>query len=315
MPTFNTPDPITVDVKLVGGRVRIIASDRQDSVVRVEPDLPSATSGRVRVNLTGSTLKIRSAQSGGIVDKRGAVEVTVEVPSRSSLVARTANAEIRARGVLGTCRLHGTAGLVELDRTTGPVHAHVADGTLRIGHAGGDVDVRSGRSAVHIDEVRGDVTVRAATGPVVIGTAGGDLTVATAGGDVAVERAAANVTFRTAWGNLRVGEVAGGRVDVATGTGNIEIGIRAGLAAWVDASSKSGEVRSLLPARGGPPSTEHKAEVRARTQHGDILIRSAVDPAAPSGSAEPDGPTTPRGGGEPAASAGPVVAGRAVKTL
>ncbi|WP_163550259.1 DUF4097 family beta strand repeat-containing protein [Candidatus Frankia nodulisporulans] len=304
MATFSTPEPITVDLKLGDGQVQIIASDRQDTVVQVETEGPGPASGRVRVNFTGNKLEIRSTKpAGGRAGNRGPVGVTVEVPSRSSLVTRTANTDIRARGILGACRLNGATGFVELDRTD-EVQVNLADGDLRIGCVNGDVVVRSGRSSVHIDEIRGAATVKAATGPVVIGMAGGDLVVATAGGDVAVDHAAANVTVRTAWGNLRVGEVVGGRVDLATGTGDVEVGIRAGLAAWVDALSKNGEVRTLLPPRSGPSSAEDKTEVRARTQNGTILIRPATDPATPAdptGNVDPVAPSNPPSARQPAA--------------
>ena len=37
MPTFNTPGPISATIDLAAADVRIIASDRQDTVVEVRP--------------------------------------------------------------------------------------------------------------------------------------------------------------------------------------------------------------------------------------------------------------------------------------
>ena len=41
MPTFDTPEPITVTLELGVGDVRITASDRADTVVEVRPSDPA----------------------------------------------------------------------------------------------------------------------------------------------------------------------------------------------------------------------------------------------------------------------------------
>ena len=37
MPTFDTPQPITATVEISAGSVRLVASDRDDTVVEVRP--------------------------------------------------------------------------------------------------------------------------------------------------------------------------------------------------------------------------------------------------------------------------------------
>ena len=41
MPTFDTPEPISVSLELGVGEVRIAASDRDDTVVEVRPSDPT----------------------------------------------------------------------------------------------------------------------------------------------------------------------------------------------------------------------------------------------------------------------------------
>ena len=43
MPTFDTPEPISVTVELTLGDVRISAAERTDTVVAVEPSAPPTT--------------------------------------------------------------------------------------------------------------------------------------------------------------------------------------------------------------------------------------------------------------------------------
>jgi DUF4097 and DUF4098 domain-containing protein YvlB len=155
----------------------------------------------------------------------------------------------------------------------------VADVALEVGRVAGSADVKSGSGMVRIGELDGAAIVKSARSTVTIGKAGGERTIATTDGDVDVDHAEASVTARTANGSIRVGDVARGRIDLATGTGDVEVGIRVGSAAWVDAFSKYGSVRNQVPSREGPKDFAEKAEVRARTQTGDIDIRPAPQPA------------------------------------
>ena len=44
MPTFQTPEPITAVVEVVAGSVRLVATDRDDTVVEIRPRDPSRAS-------------------------------------------------------------------------------------------------------------------------------------------------------------------------------------------------------------------------------------------------------------------------------
>jgi hypothetical protein len=86
VPTFGTPEPITVDLAMGDGRVEIIASNRTDTVVRVDPGTRAGAAGRVRVGFARGTLEIRTGVSVGILGRADPVAVTFELPSRSSLL-------------------------------------------------------------------------------------------------------------------------------------------------------------------------------------------------------------------------------------
>jgi DUF4097 and DUF4098 domain-containing protein YvlB len=96
-----------------------------------------------------------------------------------------------------------------------------------------------------------------------------------ANGDIQIRRAEDSVTATTAHGTLRVDEVARGTVQLETNHGAIDVGIRAGTAAWLDVNSGSGQVRNTLTASETPEKTEDTVRIRARTRHGNIDIRRA----------------------------------------
>jgi hypothetical protein len=60
-----------------------------------------------------------------------------------------------------------------------------------------------------------------------------------------------------------------------TSSGAIEVGVRAGTAAWLDAHSGSGQVRNTLTASDAPEGSEDTVTIRSRTRHGNIDVRRA----------------------------------------
>ena len=89
------------------------------------------------------------------------------------------------------------------------------------------------------------------------------------------QRAHAGVGAKTANGSIRVGEVVRGSVVIETAAGGLDVGIRPGTVAWVDADSRFGRVHNTLGATGSPDPSEEAVEIRARTAYGDIVIHRA----------------------------------------
>ena len=96
-----------------------------------------------------------------------------------------------------------------------------------------------------------------------------------ANGSAVIERAEADVSAKSANGDLRVDDLVRGSVTLETHAGDIEIGIHDGTAAWLDVSATAGRVHNHLDAADAPGATGDKAEVRARTSLGDIVVRRA----------------------------------------
>jgi hypothetical protein len=104
----------------------------------------------------------------------------------------------------------------------------------------------------------------------------GDVEVRVANGKITVDRAHAAVTAKTANGDISLDEVASGVVVAQTARGKVDVGVRAGVAAWLDLHTGFGQVRNLLETTGRPEPSEETVEVRARTAFGDITIRRAA---------------------------------------
>ena len=95
--------------------------------------------------------------------------------------------------------------------------------------------------------------------------------VKSANGDVTIDDAGGDVTVKTANGDIRLGRIARGSVTIETAYGGLEIGIREGTAAWIDANTGFGRIDTgLAPAE--PDQSAETVQVRARTAFGDVLI-------------------------------------------
>nr|CTQ98428.1 hypothetical protein [Kibdelosporangium sp. MJ126-NF4] len=277
MPTFATPEPITAKLNVGGARVRITASERSDTVVRVEP-IDSASKSDVKVaektkvDFSGGELSVETIKAG---DKNGSVAIVVELPVGSRLALHTAWSDVRADGPLGDCELHVGSGQIQLDRVA-TLHANLAAGSVEIGHIAGTATIEGSAGGVRIGEVMGVVRYQGATGKVWIGHAMSDVDLNGASGSFDIDRADGSVVAKAANCPIRVGRLTRGQAELLNASGGIEVGISEGTAAWVDAKSTKGSVRSSLSAQDNPDEFDNRVKVYARTRLDDIVIHRAV---------------------------------------
>lgn len=281
MTQFTTPDPISVIVGLGAGDTRITSSDRTDTVVVVRPrdasraaDVRAAES--VRVECSRGTLRIDMPKSWtrSVFGDSGAVDVSIDLPAGSRVHGECGVGAFDCEGALGASSFTSGAGNIRLDRT-GTLHAHTGYGDVTTDRVEGDADVTTGSGKVRIRTIVGTALIRNSNGDTHLGEVTGDLRVKAANGDIFVGRTHASAVAKTANGGIRIAEVARGVVVLETAAGELEIGIREGTAAWLDVSSKHGRVHNSLTATTHPAPAHDKAEVRARTSYGDIVINRA----------------------------------------
>jgi DUF4097 and DUF4098 domain-containing protein YvlB len=281
MPTFATPEPIVATIDVIAGDVRIIADDRTDTVVEVRArddanDLDAKTAAQTRVEFGDGKLTVKSPKPPRVYFgwKSAAVDVTVRLPAGSRVHVTTAQGDILCRGVLGDCAVRTYDGDIALHQVGG-LRATTMNGRVTVDRIAGDAHV-TGSGEVMLAEVGGAASVKNLNGPSWIGQAGGDVNVNSAHGDVVVDRAGPRVVARTAHGDVRLGHVARGSAVLQTASGEIEIGIRHGTAAWLDVKSSSGSIRNHLELGGAPDGSRETAQIRARTFDGDIVVRRAA---------------------------------------
>lgn len=279
MPTFDTPEPISVAIDLVVGDARITATDRTDTVVEIRPsdasrelDVRAAADTRVEHTATGLLIKAPRQRNLGLFGKAGSVDVTIELPAGSDVRGDASVAAFRCAGRLGECRVKTATGDVEFDRT-GPLDVSTGAGAIVVDSVAGHAEVSTGTGRVRLNEIAGAAVIKNSNGDCWIGEVGGDLRVNVANGDISVGRADADITASTANGNVRVGAVTRGSASLKTGVGEIEIGISAGTAARLDVSTRFGRVHNQLDTTDSPEPSDDVVEVRARTSYGDIVIR------------------------------------------
>jgi Toastrack DUF4097 len=282
MPTFDTPEPISVTVELGVGDIRIVASDRTDTKVEVRPsdgakksDVTAAE--QTRVEYADGRLLIKAPKGWRQYTFRGggeSIDVQVDLPAGSHVRGEAGVAALRCSGRLGECRYRTGVGDIQLDRA-GPVQLKTGAGDISVDQAVGDAELITGSGAVQIDSISGTAVVKNSNGDTWIGEVTGDLAVNAANGKISIDQAHATVAAKTANGDVRLGEVARGAVLAQTGMGKVEIGILDGVAAWLDLDTRFGKVRNNLDAAERPEPGEDSVEVRARTAFGDITIHRA----------------------------------------
>jgi DUF4097 and DUF4098 domain-containing protein YvlB len=279
MPNFETPQPISVTLELGAGHVRIVASDRTDTVVDVRPSDESDQSdvqaaAQVRVDHANGTLRVTGpkARAFDFSRKTRSVDVSIELPSGSQVSAELQMGDYRCAGRLGECRLKTSAGNVAVERT-GALRLSTSAGHVTADGVTGDAEIHTGSGKIQVGEIEGTAVVKNSNGDIMIDSVTGDVRVRAANGDIHIDHAGAGVDATSHNGSVRVGEVVRGSVVLATAKGDLDVGIAQGTAAWLEVNTGFGHVRNLLESAAGPDEADETVEVRGRTSYGDITIR------------------------------------------
>jgi hypothetical protein len=127
MPTFDTPEPISLTVDLGVGDVRVVASDLADTVVEVEPSDPSkpgdvTASEQTSVEYANGVLQIKGPKGWKRFSFRGggeSVDVQIELPTGSRLRGQAGLAGLRCSGTLGESHYKTGGGDITLEQVSG----------------------------------------------------------------------------------------------------------------------------------------------------------------------------------------------------
>ena len=280
MPSFPTSTPIDLAVNLQVGDLEIVAGDRTETVVTVSPSNPAKAVDRrgadeTRVDFDGQRLTVTGPRPRlSWIGPTESVDVRVELPAGSRLTAEIAVGGVHTTGRLGATRIKCSMGPVDVE-STGDLWLRAGHGNATVGTADGSVEITADHGQIRIGTVTGDAVLKASHGSVQIGESGADVDARLSYGDLEITKALGSVTTKTSYGSISLHEISAGSVQVESGYGQITLGVRDGVPAWLDLSSKSGHVRNQLEGNRAPDESEQSVAVRARTQAGNITVQRA----------------------------------------
>jgi hypothetical protein len=280
MPTYNTPSPVDLAINLPVGGIEVFASDRVDTVVTVTATNPAKAVDRraaeeTKVDFDGQRITITGPRPRiSWIGPTESVDVRVELPTGSRLTAEIGSGGVRTGGHLGATRIKSSTGPVEVDGA-GDLWLRASHGNATVETAEGGIEITADHGQIRVGKVTGDAILKASHGSIRVGESGGDLDAKLSYGDLEISKALASVAANTAYGSIQLNEVSSGSIHVESGYGQVTIGVRPGIPAWLDLSSKAGHVRNELDGDHAPDPSEQTVAVRARTQYGDINIRRA----------------------------------------
>lgn len=267
---FDTPGPVRLYAEL--GRGRISLNSSATAVTTVE--VGGAVADQVGVSQTGDEITIVAPrQHAGFFGGEAEVFVTVGLPERSDVMVKSGSADVSLAGVYAACVVRTGSGQVDADTLAGPSQIETGSGDVTVAIAAAELRVKSGSGDVRISHSEGGVAVSTGSGDVHIDAARGPAAVKTGSGDLWVEEAHDDVSLATASGDLVVAAAHRGKVTVRGASGDVQVGVPAGLPVWTDISTVTGDIRSGLASTGEPAEGADFLEVRAKTVSGDISLR------------------------------------------
>ncbi|MEV6923281.1 DUF4097 family beta strand repeat-containing protein [Dactylosporangium sp. NPDC051485] len=281
MPSYDVSGPIDLDITAGVAFVDIVASDRPDAVVEIVPSTPGRNGDEslardATVTFDNGRVRVKVPRRLNLFSKGDSVDVRCEVPTGSRINIENAYGSVRTRGVLGDSRIVAKYGSVTADTVAGLV-LDAQYGSTDIAEVTGRLDLTGGHGAVRITDVHGHARLRASHGSLELGTAAGDVEVTTSGA-LTIDRALGDVTARSAHGPIRIREVGGGTMRLDNGHADIDVGVPAGIAAWIDASSANGRVRNELTPDPAAAESDRTVELHLHTNYGNVTVRRATTP-------------------------------------
>ncbi|MFC4338098.1 DUF4097 family beta strand repeat-containing protein [Salininema proteolyticum] len=281
MPSFDTPEPIDVEIDLLVASVTVTAEDRDTTEVTVAPADPGNESDveaaeQTKVALSKGTLTVKGPafhKYMGWKNKSRAVTLAIALPSGSGLSGFGIGsvASLDATGRLGACEIRSGMGNVRIERAD-RLKLN-AGGDILVDQVDGDAHLTTSMGKLRLGRAAGSVKLKNSQGPCTVDEVGGNARVRTSMGDIAIGRVDGDVDAASAQGTVRVEEMTRGTAELKTSLGSIDVGVGEGTAAWLDVHAAAGAVNSHLENSGEPGPEDPVVSVKARTSYGDITIR------------------------------------------
>jgi DUF4097 and DUF4098 domain-containing protein YvlB len=270
--TFHTPEHISLRVEFGSGRLHVDASDQTDETqVRVE----GSHADEVTVEQRGDQVVVLAPprRAGFLAGAFSSdLEVRVTVPTGSDLAVKVGTADVTASGSFGEVRIKSGSGDVELEQADRSTVVETGSGDIEISVARGDLRVKAGSGEVSIGRVAGTSVISTGSGHVELGSVERDAVLKSGSGDIRVRDAHTDLSAMTGSGDVYVASIRRGALKAKAASGDINVGVPAGIPVWTDISCLTGSVRSNLQGAGQPADGQDHIEIRATTVSGDVNL-------------------------------------------
>ncbi len=271
--TFDTPNPIELYVELGSGDLDLRCGEVSQTTV----DVVGKNAEDVVVEQRGEQIVVLApSKKTGFMVGFGSSEqlrVSVSLPHGSRLTTKLGSADLTAGGRLGETRVRAGSGDVRLDQVDGEAQIETGSGGIEIAAVHGELRLKSGSGDIEIDHLGDAAEISTGSGDVEIGRSSRPVQVKSGSGDLRVREAGEDVALSTASGDLVVDTMRRGQLAAKNVSGDIRVGIPAGIPVWTDISTVTGSVRSNLQGAGQPAEGQDYVELRAKTVSGDVLLQ------------------------------------------
>jgi DUF4097 and DUF4098 domain-containing protein YvlB len=267
---FETHEPVDLYVEIGKGSVTVSTSDTTATTVEVQ----GREAERVHVQQDGNQISVVAPQMrGGLFSGEQSYAVTVTLPEHSNAIVKTGSADVTLEGVYAVGQVKSGSGDCRLATFEGPLLVETGSGDVDVEHAGAELRIKSGSGDVAVSHADSVASISTGSGDVEIGTTNGPSVVKTGSGDLEIRQALDGVSMSTGSGDVRIHAATRGKFSVKGASGDVQIGIPAGVPVWTDLTTVSGEIHSNLRGAGQPePGADH-IELRAKTVSGDIVLQ------------------------------------------
>lgn len=267
---FETPTPVNLYVELGKGSLSVTAADVTTTTVTAigqHAEEVTVEQGRDQISVVAPRQKV------GFFGGEPSIDIEITVPSESNLLTKTGSADQVARGLFGLAKAKSGSGDIKLDRHAGHVMVDTGSGDIAVSEVDGDLRIKSGSGDVEVGRAAASVAVSTGSGDISIGDTTGAVMLKSGSGDLRVDLAQTDVTLSSASGDLVIERMERGAVTAKNASGDIRIGIPAGIPVWTEISSVTGRIGSDLEGAGQPEKGQDYVEVRAKTVSGDIVLK------------------------------------------
>ena len=286
--TFDTPKPVRLVVENESGQVTVAAVRRGDHLGLGQSRDPErrgvggAHDHRVPSNGGQPHGGGKGAAPTRLRVLRGqAVSAVVELPEGSDIEVATAAADIEVTGTVGAADLKTASGDVSTDDIGAGLRAATASGNVIVGTVTGRLRMRSASGDLRCTRVTGRVDSASASGDVEIGAADNAVEVHGTSGHVRLGELHAGAKVANVSGNVRVLSLGEGSLLVRSVSGDVAVGVPAGVDLSVDVSTM-GSFRSDIAIEDAPTpgASGTKVDLSISSVTGNVEIERAFEHVA-----------------------------------